>query len=66
MLDALETRFPALCGTLRDHNTNQCRAFVRFSACEEDISQDSPDTPRSDAVVNRNSRLWSSAQWPAG
>ena len=45
ILDALEARYPALCGTLRDHVTHQRRPFVRFFACSEDFSHESPDTP---------------------
>ncbi len=44
-LDALERAYPQLCGTIRDHTTGQRRPFLRFFACNEDISQDSPDTP---------------------
>ena len=51
VLDALEARYPALCGTLRDHVTEQRRPFVRFFACEEDLSHDSPDAPLPDAVA---------------
>ena len=45
LLDALETRHPVLRGTIRDHATLRRRAFVRFFACEQDISHDEPDTP---------------------
>ena len=45
VLDALESRFPMLRGTIRDHETKQRRAFVRFFACMEDLSNDPPDTP---------------------
>jgi molybdopterin synthase sulfur carrier subunit len=45
VLDALEARYPMLRGTLRDHVTQQRRPFVRFFACEEDLSHESPDTP---------------------
>ena len=51
ILDALEARYPALCGTLRDHVTQQRRPFVRFFACEEDLSHDSPDAPLPGAVA---------------
>lgn len=51
VLDALEARFPALRGTLRDHVTQQRRPFVRFFACEQDLSHESPDTPLPDAVA---------------
>lgn len=52
VLDALEARFPVLRGTMRDHSTKQRRAFVRFFACEEDLSHDAPDTPLPEAVVS--------------
>jgi hypothetical protein len=51
VLDALEARYPALRGTIRDHATQQRRAFVRFFACEEDLSHESPDAPLPDAVA---------------
>jgi molybdopterin synthase sulfur carrier subunit len=52
ILDALEDRYPMLCGTIRDHVTQQRRPFVRFFACEQDLSHDSPDTPLPDAVAS--------------
>jgi hypothetical protein len=52
VLDALEARYPMLCGTIRDHVTKQRRPFVRFFACEEDLSHDSPDAPLPDAVAS--------------
>jgi hypothetical protein len=52
VLDALEARYPMLCGTIRDHVTQQRRAFVRFFACEEDVSHESPDTPLPEAVAS--------------
>jgi molybdopterin synthase sulfur carrier subunit len=52
VLDALEARYPTLCGTIRDHVTQQRRPFVRFFACEEDLSHESPDNPLPDAVVS--------------
>ena len=51
VLDALETRYPMLRGTIRDHVTLKRRAFVRFFACEQDLSHESPDTPLPDAVA---------------
>ena len=51
ILDALETRYPMLRGTIRDHVTQRRRAFVRFFACEQDLSHESPDAPLPDAVV---------------
>jgi hypothetical protein len=52
VLDALEARYPMLRGTIRDHDTKQRRAFLRFFACEEDLSHESPDAPLPDAVVS--------------
>ena len=51
ILDALEASYPMLRGTIRDHVTRQRRAFVRFFACEEDLSHESPDAPLPDAVA---------------
>ena len=51
VLDALEARYPMLRGTIRDHVTQQRRAFVRFFACEQDLSHESPDAPLPDAVA---------------
>ena len=51
VLDALEARYPMLCGTLRDHVTKQRRPFVRFFACEQDVSHDAPDAPLPAAVA---------------
>ena len=51
VLDALEDRYPMLRGTIRDQVTQQRRAFVRFFACEEDLSHELPDAPLPDAVV---------------
>jgi sulfur-carrier protein len=51
VLDALEARYPVLRGTIRDHVTQKRRAFVRFFACEQDLSHDPPDTPLPDAIV---------------
>ena len=45
VLDALETRYPVLRGTIRGHDGGPRRAFIRFFACEEDLSHDPPDTP---------------------
>ena len=55
ILDALEARYPVLRGTIRDHDTQKRRPLVRFFACGEDISHESPDTPLPDAV-------WSGAE----
>jgi molybdopterin synthase sulfur carrier subunit len=51
ILDALEDRYPMLRGTIRDQVTQERRAFVRFFACEEDLSHELPDAPLPDAVV---------------
>jgi hypothetical protein len=51
VLDALEARYPMLCGTMRDHATQKRRPFIRFFACEEDLSHESPDAPLPDAVA---------------
>ena len=51
VLDALEAAYPMLRGTIRDHVTQRRRAFVRFFACEEDLSHESPDAPLPDAVA---------------
>jgi sulfur-carrier protein len=52
VLDALETRYPMLRGTIRDHGTLRRRPFLRFFACEQDLSQESPDTSLPEAVVS--------------
>jgi molybdopterin synthase sulfur carrier subunit len=51
VLDALEVRFPMLRGTIRDHGTGRRRAFVRFYACEQDLSHEPPDAPLPRPVV---------------
>ena len=51
VLDALEARYPVLCGTIRDHVTKQRRPFLRFFACQEDLSLASPDAPLPEAVA---------------
>lgn len=51
VLDALEAAYPVLRGTIRDHVTQQRRPFVRFFACERDLSHEPPDTPLPDAVA---------------
>jgi molybdopterin synthase sulfur carrier subunit len=51
VLDALEASYPALGGTLRDHVTKQRRPFVRFFACQEDLSHEPPDAPLPEAVA---------------
>ena len=52
VLNALETRFPVLRGTIRDHGTSQRRPFLRFFACKEDLSLEPPDTRLPEAVVS--------------
>jgi molybdopterin synthase sulfur carrier subunit len=52
ILDALESRYPVLRGTIRDHDTQQRRAFLRFFACQEDLSHQSPDAPLPDEVAS--------------
>lgn len=51
VLDSLETRYPMLRGTIRDHVTKRRRPFIRFFACERDLSHDAMDTPLPEAVV---------------
>ena len=51
VLDTLEARYPVLLGTIRDRHSGKRRAFVRFYACEEDLSNESPDTPLPERVV---------------
>src|SRR5205823_13937736 len=52
ILDAIEGRYPMLQGAIRDHGTLQRRAFLRFFACEQDLSHDPPDTPLPDEVAS--------------
>jgi sulfur-carrier protein len=52
VLDALEARYPMLAGTVRDHTTQQRRPFLRFFACEQDLSHESPDAPLPEAVAS--------------
>lgn len=58
VLDALEARYPMLSGTVRDHATQQRRPFLRFFACEEDWSHESPDTPFPDAIASGKEPLF--------
>ena len=51
VLDALEASYPMLCGTVRDRQSGQRRAFIRFFACEQDLSHEPPDAPLPDAVL---------------
>jgi sulfur-carrier protein len=52
VLDALEGRYPVLCGAIRDHVTRQRRPFLRFFACEQDLSHEPPDAPLPSAVAS--------------
>jgi sulfur-carrier protein len=52
ILDVLEARYPMLTGTIRDHITQERRPFLRFFACEEDLSHESPDAPLPEAVAS--------------
>jgi molybdopterin synthase sulfur carrier subunit len=52
VLDALEMRYPMLRGTIRDHSTQERRAFMRFFACEQDLSHEAPDAPLPEAVTS--------------
>jgi sulfur-carrier protein len=52
VLEALEARYPMLQGTIRDHVTKQRRPFLRFFACEEDLSHEPPDAPLPEAVAS--------------
>jgi|ERR1700751_2520876 sulfur-carrier protein len=52
ILDAIEKQYPMLRGTIRDHVTKQRRPFLRFFACEEDLSHESPDAPLPDAIAS--------------
>jgi sulfur-carrier protein len=52
VLDAIEDRYPVLCGTIRDHGTQKRRPFLRFYACEEDWSNESSDKPLPEAVAS--------------
>jgi hypothetical protein len=52
VLDALETAYPMLRGTIRDHTTRKRRAFIRFFACQQDLSHESPDAPLPDDVAS--------------
>ncbi len=52
ILDALEKQYPVLMGTIRDHDTQKRRAFLRFFACNEDLSHESPDAPLPEAIAS--------------
>jgi molybdopterin synthase sulfur carrier subunit len=57
VLDALEAAYPMLRGTIRDHTTLQRRPFLRFFACEQDLSHESPDAPLPDSVASGSEPL---------
>ena len=58
VLDALEARYPMLQGTIRDHGTLKRRPMLRFFACEEDLSHESPDAPLPEAVATGKEPYW--------
>lgn len=58
VLDALESRYPTLRGSIRDHGSDKRRPMVRFFACQEDLSNESPDTPLPDAVASGAEPFW--------
>ena len=58
VLDALEARYPMLRGTIRDHVTQQRRPFLRFFACEQDLSHEPPDAPLPEAVATGAEAFW--------
>jgi hypothetical protein len=58
VLDALETRYPMLRGTIREHQTHKRRPMLRFYACEEDLSLQSPDAPLPEEVAAGKEPLW--------
>ncbi len=58
VLDAIEDQYPVLAGTIRDHVTQKRRPFLRFYACEEDLSNEPPDTPLPEAVVSGKEPLF--------
>ncbi len=57
VLDALEARYPVLCGTIRDHVTRERRPFLRLFACQQDLSQEPPDAPLPAAVARGDEPL---------
>lgn len=57
-LNALEARYPMLCGTIREHTTQERRPFLRFFACEQDLTHDSPDAPLPGEVASGKEPLY--------
>lgn len=57
ILDALEARYPVLRATIRDHGTKERRAFIRFFACGQDLSHESPDAPLPESIANGTERF---------
>jgi molybdopterin converting factor small subunit len=58
ILDALEARYPQLRGTIRDHGSQERRAYLRYFACKEDLSHEPPDKPLPDAVATGEEPFW--------
>ncbi len=58
VLDALEARYPMLRGTIREHVTGNRRPFLRFFACEQDLSLDPPDAPLPEAIASGTEPFW--------
>jgi molybdopterin synthase sulfur carrier subunit len=58
VLDALESRYPMLCGTIRDHVSKERRPMIRYFACKEDFSLEPPDTPLPAAVASGSEPFW--------
>ncbi len=58
VLDVLEERYPMLCGTIRDHVTKERRPFLRFFACERDLTHEPPDAPLPEAVISGTEPLY--------
>ena len=58
VLDALEARYPMLRGTIRDHVTQERRPFLRFFACQQDLSHEPPDAPLAEAVASGAEPFW--------
>ena len=52
LLDALEKKYPMLCGTVRDHTHNKRQPYLRFFACQQDLSHESPDAPLPEAIAS--------------